>query len=540
MDVASTNKIKEFLSGKKVTVVILGIAILSRIIQLIFFYNIRVDGMYQVMAMQNLVHGHGITTADVLPTDLSAVNYQTLVNWPPGYSLLLAPFYLLFGHNYIAAGMTIDILFAIILIFTCRSILRTLSTPLYLINLFTLFSGFFIYYFYFIDSSDAIAISFFAIAIHYTLLLLKKEKSSVKMLVGIILPLFLCGLIKYLFIPVAFVIPVFLLLKGYGDRNRLLKRTGLLIFFLTGAGLAGLLLYQKLVSGSAAYISEPTRGFFPGNLNNAYPFIPASFINPDSFSLLFSSHPSLLQLSFRVLQVLHIVLLLAGIIYMLRRLTRQGFKNIPLVSSFFYLVFFLSLAITLLLTLLSLRVAREENIPGHWWTYVEDARYYGLITVLVQLSVFVLYQLRSSTILKYALIVLLLPEMFRGMVFDAKRFILFNKESYSWQTELHLQQYADAIIQKEKVLANANPVVVTGSMYYLNYRVSLYSHVPVMSQSPVINDLSQLKTKNPVSLVVILAEKDLAGYNAFLVNKEKKLAGYLNGFYFYTLHVDRR
>jgi tRNA A37 N6-isopentenylltransferase MiaA len=126
------------------------------------------------------------------------------------------------------------------------------------------------------------------------------------------------------------------------------------------------------------------------------------------------------------------------------------------------------------------------------------------------------------------------------MVFDIKRFILFHKETYSWQTELRLQQYADAIIQKEEAGAGKKPVVVTGSMYYLNYRVSLFSHVPVMSQSAVINDLSQLKTREPVSLLVILPEKDLAGYAPFLANKEKKLAGYLNGFYFYTLHADPR
>jgi len=541
MSFSGADKIKNLLSGKKVTIAIIALAITSRIIQLIFFYNIRVDGMYQVMAMQNFVHGHGISIGDVLPSGLSAVTYQPLVNWPPGYSLLLAPFYIIFGNNYIAAGITVDIIFAILLIFTCRNILKIVSTPLYLINLFTLFTGFFIYYFYFVASSDAIAISFFAIAINYTLLLLKKGKSSFKIKAGIIIPLFLCGLIKYLFIPVVFVVPLFLFLKGYSDKSKLLKRTGLLVLFTIGIGLAGLLVYQKLVSGSATYISEPARGFFPENLKSTYPFIPASFINPSSVGLLFPSNPTIESSSYRAFQVIHLLLLIAVVIYAGIQLVRNGFRKLSINSSFFYLAFFLSLAITLLLTLLSIRVAKEENIPGHWWTYIEDPRYYGLVNVLLHLSVFVLYQYKSSKkysgYLFYFLLLLMLPEMFRGMVFDTKRVLLFNKESYSWQTEYRIQQYADAIIKKEQAGEN---VVVTGSSYYFNYRVSLFSHVPVMAQSGQVNDPALLHGSAKTLLLVILEEKDLGGYAAFLSSKEKKLAGYLNGFYFYTLHADPR
>jgi hypothetical protein len=42
-----TEKVKYFLSGKKVTLSIVLLAIGGRIIQLVYFFNIRVDGMYQ-------------------------------------------------------------------------------------------------------------------------------------------------------------------------------------------------------------------------------------------------------------------------------------------------------------------------------------------------------------------------------------------------------------------------------------------------------------------------------------------------------------
>ena len=114
------HKVKHLLADKKITLAIILFTITCRIIQLIYFFNIRVDGMYQHMATLNFVNGHGISTGYALPTDLSTTVYEPLINWPPGYSLLLAPFYILFTHNYIAAGLTLDIFAAITLILFTR------------------------------------------------------------------------------------------------------------------------------------------------------------------------------------------------------------------------------------------------------------------------------------------------------------------------------------------------------------------------------------------------------------------------------------
>ena len=144
-----------------VSIIIIVIAILARFIQILYFYSIRFDGSYQVIAMQNFLKGKGISISEVLTSDLSTTLYQPLINWPPGYSFLLAPFYALSGNNYITAGILLETLAAVTLIFSCRSILKLLGTPKHFINLFTLCTGFFIYYFYFISSSDSIAISLF-------------------------------------------------------------------------------------------------------------------------------------------------------------------------------------------------------------------------------------------------------------------------------------------------------------------------------------------------------------------------------------------
>jgi hypothetical protein len=378
-------------------------------------------------------------------------------------------------------------------------------------------------------------------AVYFTLLVLKKGKSSVQTTTAIIFFLFLTGFIKYLFIPVLFVIPVFLFLKGYGEKKQAVKKTGIISFLCLAFSLIAVLLYQKYTGGSAIYISEPTRGFFPKNLLVAWPTYPASLIKPETLAMLF---PGTATSALKIFQCIHVVLFGGAFIFILRRIRKSGFKGLSTTGSFFYLLFFLSAAITFLLIFLSLRVAKEEFLPGNWWTYVEEPRYYGLVNVMLHIAVFLIYQyyrLNRSTFIKYAfmsLLLLMIPETFRGIIFTANRVTQVNREEYSWQFEHSIQQYADAIIQKEKETHPGEKVVVTGSSYYTYYRAGIYSHIPALTESNKINDLSSLNSSKPTVLIIILMERDFPYYQPFLSAKEKELAGYFRGFYFYTTHVN--
>lgn len=159
-----TDPIRKWLDQPGASLLIVGMAIGVRAVQLVFYLDSFFDTSFQVIATQQLTQGHGISTALVLPGDLSQVIYQPLNNWPPGYSLLLAPFYLLFGKQYLLACGILDLLAAIAIILLSRKILRLLDIPLYLVNLFTILTSFFIYYFYYTGSTDGIAIAFYLAA----------------------------------------------------------------------------------------------------------------------------------------------------------------------------------------------------------------------------------------------------------------------------------------------------------------------------------------------------------------------------------------
>ena len=546
MAIFSTDKLGQILSNRKTSLVIIGIAIASRVIQLIYFYTTGFDLSYQVMATHNFVTGHGISISIVSPADLSATIYEPLIRWPPGYTLLLAPLYVLFDHNYIAAGLSLDIIAAVTLILVSRNLLKLLGASLPLINLFTLLTGFFIYHFYFIASSDAIAITAFIVALYYALSLLKDGRQVMKKTILMIIFLFLCGFIKYLFIPVVLIIPAFLILKSRTDHQKLLQRAGMLSFFVLVIALGGMLLYQKYMTGSATYISQTERGFFPEHLLTAFPFIPGSFIKPETISLAFHQDAGITGWIYHSLQCVHVLVFSFFMVFVLRKFFRQGFKNLSLQDHFFYLVFFISLAIFVLLAFLSIRVEKEEVMPGVLWTYIQEPRYYGLVNVLLHFSVVIIYvfYLRSAIKwLKYAfyiLLLILLPEMFRGIIFTGNRLLKMGKESYSWQLDHRFQKQAAAVLQTARQEQPVDKVVVTGTSLYINHRIAVYSHVPILLEAYKLNDLTSLVTLEKVLVLFIVEEKALPYFQPAISARGMKMGGYSSGFFFYTFLLKPR
>lgn len=533
--------IKNILSSRWATVVILSVAIGSRILQLLFFFNIRVDRSYQLLATQNFVHGDGISTASVLPGDLSMIIYTPLIKWPPGYTLLLSPFYALTGNDYLLSSMLLDIIFAIILLFATRRILVLLEVPLFLTNVYTLVSSLFIYYFYFITSSDAIASTLFIIAIYYTLLFLKNKLEQAKAVLSISFFLFACAFMKYLFMPAVFIVPLFLLWKGLSSKNRAILRSGLIIGILLAIGLTATLLYQKNISGESAYVSESPRGFFPENLLSVYPLIPAAIIKPETISLSINSPTTEVKILslFRYVYFFSFVL---GLFYLTRHLIKTKFKSLTIKSDFFYLTIGICMATIVLLAALSLRIAKGEDTPGNWWTFIQEARYYGLPNVLIHITIFALYLIYKSSgsrlirLIFYFLLLSLLPELFRGAFFTAKRAVHLGKDEYSWQGDLKIQRYVDSIITTAKQRTLIDDVVLTGSSYYFNNRISLYSHIPILEATSNIDNAVTLETKKPVLLLSVIHNNDSDFVKKYKTVENTVIAGY---YYDFTIFISR-
>lgn len=533
--------IKNFLGNPVTTIVIIVAVIASRIIQLVYFYNIGVDVSFQLMGTQNFLDGHGISLAHSLPSDLSQTLYSPLIKWPPGYSILVAPLLAVFG-NYIVAGLVLDIVFAVVLIFTCRGILKLLLLPVYLRNLFTLLTGFFIYFFYFNPSSDSIAITFFVLGIYYCLRLFtwdnKKDRNTLLM----IAMLFLSAFTKYLFMPLIMIVPALLWLTGRVNHDRQIKKLGGISFIVLVCLVGSVLLYQKVISGSATYISSTGRGFYPGNLAEAYPFFPATFIKPDTITSLLpgAAFEKSVIIAF---QFMYLVTLAMALFFFTKRLMKKGFKTQSPFQFFAILSSFVCLAIIAELGILSLFVEKEEIFSWRYWTYIEEARYYGLGNVLLQLLLFAGYwhfkkvPVQKKKIVFTGLVLLMVIEMTRTTYFLYNRIRQYKQEEYSWQFENRFQQYADSIIRREKEMSKANTVVATGTSYYFNHRVAIYSKVPLLDSVSSLIRYQNLKSNDPAILIIILERGSETAFNQFLSQPFVKLTGRFERFDFYVAHI---
>jgi hypothetical protein len=535
MNTRPLNNVQSFLSGNRVSVILIVLAVLGRVIQLLFFYSIRFDGSYQVIAMQNFLQGYGFSIHEVFSNNLAETIYRPLTNWPPGYSLLLAPFYLVSGGNYIIAGILMDLCFAFLLIIVSRRILKLFDTPIYIVNLSTLVSGFFIYYFYLITSSDAIAISIFLVGLYNCLAFIKSKDRPGFRAFMIVLTLFIAGSVKYLFIPLIFIVPLYLILIGSLNREKQIKRMGLLVLLCLAILSGALLAWQKFTGGEAAHISQPGTGFFPEHILKMYPFIPASFLQPETAALILPQ--KLLEVFHRVYQLVHISLIILLFFFSIKHVQKAKYTTDGK-WHFWTLTSLISVGTLLLLAGLSLFVPQEEILPGWFWTYIEEPRYYGLPMILLQLSYFLFiskgwYHKRNTQKLLLLIPALLLTvEVVRGMAFSARRLFLWNKEEYSWQYELRFQQYADSLL----AVAPGVQKTVTGSSHYMNNRISVYSRIPVLNDNKKINQPDSLHAKSRTLLLVVIHEKDFPNFRPFLEGRSP--SGFFEDYFFYTVYVE--
>ena len=227
-----SENLKRFLSLPVVTIGIIIVAIAVRIFFQIYFLSITNDKSYQILAAQNFLAGNGFTLHEVLVDDLSQSAYVPLIKWPPGYSLLLTPFLALCKNNVVLATLLLDAITCISFIIFTRKLLLRFSLPIWLVNIYTLISGFFLYSFCLASSTDFLTLTIFIIAIYYSLKLSAAENLKPGLLLLIAVLLFFTGFIRYLYLPVAFVIPFCFMVNGLFNKNKLLLKKGIGIFIL--------------------------------------------------------------------------------------------------------------------------------------------------------------------------------------------------------------------------------------------------------------------------------------------------------------------
>jgi hypothetical protein len=273
-------KIFTLLEKRSAGLLILFISITCRIISVFLSSYAGGDKMFLALQSKNLLAGRGLC----IPRYFIAANetpfYDYTPMWPPGYPILLAPFLKLFNYNVNDATTALDLVICISFIFLVRKICQQINLPAAATNLMTLAAGCFEFPFV-VDSlpTDLISLLFFLLGISFALKVVSAANLSRRHLFFTGFFLFLPCIFRYAYPPLSIAVPLVIVLCGWQLKNKQLVRKGIWITCITLLLISALFVILKLNTGSATYVTLTERGYYPENIINWYPFIPASFID---------------------------------------------------------------------------------------------------------------------------------------------------------------------------------------------------------------------------------------------------------------------
>jgi hypothetical protein len=517
-----TLRLQQLLSTRWFSALAFLLAAFAKIAMQVYFLNIGGDRSFQLVATRNFLAGHGLTINQAFITDLAQQHYVPLVGWPPGYSFLLAPFYSLLPDQPALATIIVDALTILLFLWFSRRILVQLALPVWLVNIFVLLSGFFIYDFCTASSSDFIALAFYLWTVSLTLQFLQNENTAPRFAIVMALVGFICPLVRYMYLPIAFVIPAYLLLTGKINRNRRWWRAGLLHVAVTLLLCLGLLLFQQFYTGAATYMIPSEKGFFPANIARMDPFVFASVFNLAFFCSIGEKLTGIgyVQLV-EWLRWLNFIpaLFLAG--WLLKYVWKQKGRNHSLTDHYLHIGGISSIATIGLLAMLSLRNAGIRTATYPFWTFIEEPRYFAFILIFLQ-QLFFVYAWQNRERIKSGwrkwvvvlVAVLLMAEFLHGVYYTTKIVAKEHTNFYADKTDHALVSYTQQLaVQLQK--DHPDKVIVFGSWDPSFCNLASLGGVSGLYQAPELNKRNW-RSSRPYILIMVIRKEEEAAFSPFL------------------------
>lgn len=359
------------------------LALVFRVENILLFSGMNIDKAIQLAATFNFKHGHGIMLSMSNVSEFLRTEYTPFYGWPPGFTLILTPLYLLVD-NLIMVNRMMDVFFIIVFFFASRSIINRLfeSQRKEILAAFCLLSTFSFSPYYYYTSTDLYALSIFVVSLSPIYDFLKGTKKGVVHSFLIAFLLCLSTSIRFAYLPLALIIPCVLILIGRKDNNSSLAKNGLVTFLFSIVMVNGLYIFQKHYYGSGSYLEHSKFALHPENFLQTDPFIFKTYFFIDTFVAKINSNNILKisLLSFEIIISSFILLFFMKDIYS-RRLEKSTLINFEILS--------LSVFLTIcgMLAFLSLISPTQSFTGESSWTYVKETRYYAPAIFFIQLFV---------------------------------------------------------------------------------------------------------------------------------------------------------
>jgi hypothetical protein len=441
----------QLLNSKKAHWVIILFATTIKSILTAAFSNFEGDKSFYLLLAKNLGNGEGFTIPVSLlsnPGLTEQVYIPSAVS--PLYSVVIAPLLKIFPGNYVFVSWLVESLaWLLLFIILYRILIKLVSSPFWP-NLFVLFSGFFLYNIELSSSSkDVLATAILMASLLHCMQISTAGRRTVLYLMGSSFLFLLPGLVKYTYLPLAAMFPFTILFAGIISRQRWLLRSGsitllfsiLLIalhyFYFRSLEVNAMKQHADFFANRWSLVKSGddfVAGFYPGNLRQLYPFIPASVINLDFVGIQVRSlFPSLYKVYGTVLFVLNVFGILALTLIFIYTSKRNIRKPVSQKTFFFLAGSIISFSILALTIALSLRYKPiEYKASVSSWTYVFENRpfFFSILFIQLLLLVFLFTPKPGSVLIariRQFILVIMGAGFLHGIYFAAKTTIGLNR-----------------------------------------------------------------------------------------------------------------
>jgi len=520
---------KSILEKQYVTIACLFVSVICRTINILFVSFAGRDKMMLVLQSKNFLEGKGLSIPQYFTIQPETPVYDYTQFWPPGYSLIIAPFLKLFNYNIYWATSSFDLVIGIALIFTVRKICMQLGFPALAINMMTLIAGCFEYPFTGQSlPTDTVSILFILLAISYSIKITSANKFSFKQIFITGFLLFLPCLFRYSYPPISVGIPLVIFLFSFIIKDKLLIKKSLWMTAITASLIIILFVLLKFTTGHLGYITPTERGYFPENIIHWYPVIPGSFIDFPFFTSQVIHITGIgLTLQLHLLEIINIVLIvILTALFFNSLFIKKIFRH---VNSFKWLILWswvCSVLTFISLGWLSFTYQKQRGYESDW-NYIYEARYYGLVIIFLQLIflgwVFLTEAWKKILWQKIIIVscaTLLFIEITHSIYFNTKLVFNFTQYKSAIYREQDYNYFNNLLLKLEKENPAHELLVAAPNDNFYTYTAAYYHKKGIFDAESLKTMLPKVKTKS--LLVVMLYNDELDAYQNFISNPKTR------------------
>lgn len=531
-----------FLSSKTASWLFIVIAIACRVVNVLYSSFTSRDKIFLAVQSKGLLDGNGLAVPKYFAPDFINPVLDFTPQWPPGYSILLAPFLKIFDYDLPTATAAIDITGSVVIIFLVRKIAIELNFPVAAVNLITLISGCFEYAF--IAEALPTDIPAFAFFLGGILLLLKTIKRETVQLPKLILAsflLFLPCIFRYSYPPLSIAAAVSLIFIGWHLKNRTLQKKGFISFTTISLLLAIFFFILKTQTGSLGFIVDTGKGFYPENILHCAPVVPGSFINTffTTSQLIIKGGLSLSH-SMMLLEIVNGIMI-AAILFLLLYLffIKRFFRLSDPFRVFLMTGVFISATTFVSLAYLSVTYKPQTGY-GYGWNYLNEPRYFMFVNFFIQLAfvgwIFLYPNWKKSLFQKMIVAVLsslLFIEVTHNLYFYTKVATAPGKYSMAPYEEADYTWFTNNFESLSRENGDSDFWVIAGSDDFFPLMASYMGQKGIYNGTALIKSLPDVKKKT--FMLFALYDDELATYESFFKNWNAVLLKKVNGVNFYQV-----